>query len=348
MAEANSYFQGYDYSRTNNPNRGAFERAVAAIESADHCVAFGSGCAAINACINLLKPGMTLTCISDVYGGTQRLLDGVAHPLMGVKVRYIDFSTIDDKTFEGTDMIWLESPTNPTLTVTDISLVSSLKHSAILVVDNTFSTPINQNPLLLGCDVVVHSVTKYLNGHSDVLMGVAVTSNNDLYAKLRFHQNAVGAVPSPFDCYLALRGLKTLHVRMAAIESNSMVIAKFLESSEFVEKVIYPGLESHPQHLLAKKQMRGFSGIVSFYISGDINASKRFMEALTVFVCGESFGAVESLAECPSLMTHQGVPEDRRRELGISDQLIRLSIGLESVRDLIQDLEGALKKSQEV
>jgi cystathionine gamma-lyase len=290
----------------------------------------------------LLKPGDTLTCISDVYGGTQRLFNGIAHPLMQIKVNFIDFTTVDETTFKDSAMIWLETPTNPTLTVTDIRKISQLKHSAILCVDNTFATPYFQNPLLLGADVVVHSVTKYLNGHSDVVMGVVCTSVDAIHVKLRYHQNAAGAVPSPFDCYLALRGLKTLHVRMAACESNTLEIAHFLSSRSTVTSVIYPGLTTHPQHDLAKEQMSGFGGIISFYLKGDLNSTTVFLETLKIVTTAESLGAVESLAECPAIMTHHNVAPERRAELGISDTLVRLSVGLEGVEDLIEDLGRGL------
>ena len=317
-------------------------------------VAFSSGSAATSAVVHLLSPGDRILSIDDVYGGTQRYFRRIVNPRMGIDVDFVDFGNDDavksmiSSDGEGgggaTKLLWLETPTNPTLRVTDIRKVSTLARriGALLAVDNTFCSPYFQNPLEHGADIVVHSVTKYINGHSDVVMGVACTNDDEVYKQLRFAQNGVGAVPSPFDCYLAHRGLKTLHLRMEASARNANAIALFLELHEGATRVVYPGLKSHPQHDIASRQQHGYGAMITFYCVGGREQSDIVLRNLRVFALAESLGAVESLAECPSLMTHASVPDDQRALLGIDDTLIRLSVGIESCSDLIADLDCAL------
>jgi len=350
--DPNSFGMGFEYSRTGNPTRGVFERAVAAAEKAKYCVAFSSGSAATSAVVHLLSPGEQILSIDDVYGGTQRYFRKVVHPRMGIEIDFVDFNNNEAvlsklvAAGDKTKLIWLETPTNPTLKVTDIEKVSTITKrfnpNALLAVDNTFCSPYFQNPLEHGADIVVHSVTKYINGHSDVVMGVVCTNSEDIYTQLRFTQNGVGAVPSPFDCYLAHRGLKTLHLRMEAAARNANAIAMFLEGHKGVTKVVYPGLKSHPQHDIATRQQHGYGAMVTFYCIGEREQSAIVLQNLRVFALAESLGAVESLAECPSLMTHASVPDEQRELLGIDDTLIRLSVGVESCADLIADLDHAL------
>lgn len=352
--DPNSFGIGYEYSRTGNPTRGAFERAMAAAEKAKHCVAFSSGSAATAAVVHILNHGETIVCIDDVYGGTQRYFRRIVNPSMNIQIKFLDLQ--DENNVKSVievpevKLMWIETPTNPTLKISDISSLSKLAHdnNCLLAVDNTFCSPYFQSPLDLGADLVVHSVTKYINGHSDVVMGVVCTNDDELYQKLRFIQNGIGAVPSPFDCFLAHRGLKTLHVRMEASARNAMAIALFLERHSGVTRVLYPGLPSHPQHELAKRQQHGFGAMITFYCAGQRRNSSIFLQNLKVFALAESLGAVESLAECPSLMTHASVPDDQRKLLGIDDTLIRLSVGIESCQDLINDLDYALKAAQDV
>lgn len=353
--DPNSFGMGYEYSRTGNPTRGVFERAVAAAEKAEYCVAFSSGSAATSAVIHLLSPGERVLSIDDVYGGTQRYFRRIVNPRMGIEVDFVDFSdnqAVLSKILsaEGkTKLLWLETPTNPTLKVTDIEKVSVMAKqfnaNTLLAVDNTFCSPYFQNPLEHGADIVVHSVTKYINGHSDVVMGVVCTNDEEIYKQLRFTQNGIGAVPSPFDCYLAHRGLKTLHLRMEAAARNANAIALFLEDHKAVTKVLYPGLKSHPQHDIATHQQNGYGAMITFYCVGGRKESAIVLKNLRVFALAESLGAVESLAECPSLMTHASVPDEQRALLGIDDTLIRLSVGVESCSDLIADLDNALNAS---
>ena len=342
--DPNSFGMGYEYSRTGNPTRGAFERALASAENARYCVAFASGSAATSAVIHLLRHGDHVLCVDDVYGGTQRYFRKIVNPVMGIDIDFVDFQKDGVPLKDNTKLIWLETPTNPTLKITDIRMVADAaeKADSILAVDNTFCSPYFQNPLDFGADLVVHSVTKYIGGHSDVVMGVVCCNRDDLYQKLRFIQNGIGAVPSPFDCFLAHRGLKTLHVRMEAAARNAMAISMFLNTHPGVIKVVYPGLESHPEHELAKRQQHGFGAMITFYCVGGREQSKVLLQNLSIFALAESLGAVESLAECPSLMTHASVPDDQRTLLGIKDTLIRLSVGIEACRDLINDLDQAL------
>jgi cystathionine gamma-lyase len=338
---------GYDYSRSGNPTRAAFEACVAALENGTYGLAFSSGLGATTTITNMLKSGDHIISSDDVYGGTNRYFSRVALPSNGITTSLIDINKegeIEKHITPKTRMIWMETPTNPTLKISDIKATSVIakKHGLLLVVDNTFMSPYFQKPLELGADIVVHSVTKYLNGHSDVVMGILVTNQQDLFTRLKFLQNAIGAVPAPFDCYMAMRGLKTLHIRMREHAKNAAVVAEFLEKHPAVEKVIYPGLKSHPQHELAKTQMSGFGGMITFFMKGGLKESRLFLEKLKLFALAESLGAVECLAEHPAIMTHASVPADQRAKLGISDTMCRLSVGIEDIEDILQDLRQAL------
>jgi len=341
---------GYDYSRSGNPTRNALEANVAALEGAKYGLAFSSGLACTTTITHMLRSGDHIVCMDDVYGGTRRYFTRIAQRT-GFTFTYCDLSQaslLEAAITPSTKLVWLETPTNPLLKITDIAAVAAItkKHNIVLVVDNTFMSPYFQNPLALGADIVVHSITKYINGHSDVVMGFLATNRTDLFEDLKFLQNGIGAVPSAFDCFLALRGTKTLHVRMREHERSATKVAQHLSSHPLVVKVIYPGLPSHPQHELAKKQMKGFGGMVSFYLKGGISESRRFLENIKIFALAESLGGVESLIELPSVMTHASVPQEERDKLGISDSLIRLSVGIEEVEDLIKDLDQALSASQ--
>lgn len=353
--DLNSFGKGYEYQRTGNPTRGAFERAIALCEKGTYGIAFSSGSAATASIIQTLRTGSHVLSIDDVYGGTQRQFRKIMNPNCGIEFDFTDMGQMEilsDKIKNNTKLLWIETPTNPTLKITDINMISNHvkntlnRKDIVIAVDNTFATPYFQNPLELGADLVVHSVTKYIGGHSDVVMGCVVCNNEELYEKIKFVQNSVGAVPSPFDCYMALRGLKTLHVRMARSQENSIKIANFLETNKNVEKCIYPGLNSHPEHLICKNQMKGSASMITFFVKGGLKESRNFLENLKIFILAESLGAVESLAECPAVMTHASVPEKEREKLGIRDNLIRLSIGIENCGDLISDLSSALEKSQ--
>jgi len=350
VSDPNSLSRGYEYSRTGNPTRGAFERALAAVEKGKWGIAFASGLAATATIMHTLKTGDHVVCIDDVYGGTQRMFRQIVSPGSGVDFTFVDMSSPADVVAAltpATKIIWIESPTNPTLKVTDIRAVVDAVHASgrqdvWVVVDNTFMSPYLQNPLKLGATIVLHSVTKYIGGHSDVVMGALVVNDDEIFKNLKYLQNAVGAVPSPFDCYLAIRGLKTLHVRMDAAQNNAATIASFLEAHKGVERVVYPGLASHPQHAIAKKQASGFGAMITFYVKGGLEETRRFLGALQLFTLAESLGAVESLAECPAVMTHASVPAEVRKQLGISDNLVRLSVGIEHIDDLLEDLTRAL------
>ncbi len=338
--------RGYEYSRTDNPTRTAYQQCVAALEGADHALAFSSGLAAIDGVLHLLKSGDHVVACDDVYGGTFRIFDKV-YRQMGIDFTFADLSDLNkaEAAFRpNTRLLWMESPTNPMLKILDIAALSQIskKRNALSVVDNTFASSYFQKPLALGADLVVHSVTKYMNGHSDVVGGIAVMHDPELYAKLKFIQNAVGAIPGPMDCFLVMRGLKTLHVRMERHEQNALEIARTLEKHPKVEKVIYPGLESHPQHALARKQMSGFGGMITFFLKGGLNEARAFLGKLRLFTLAESLGGVESLIEHPAVMTHASLPPDAREQLGIHDNLIRMSVGIEDVQDLKNDLEQAL------
>ncbi|MEK6704874.1 MAG: cystathionine gamma-synthase [Bdellovibrionota bacterium] len=341
---------GYEYSRTDNPTRTAYQKCIAALEKGKHALAFSSGLAAIDAVLHTLKTGDHVICCDDVYGGTYRIFDKV-YKQHGIEFSFVDLSnpisnlkTAEAAIRKNTRLLWLESPTNPMLKVLDINALSGMahKHGILSVVDNTFASPYFQQPLDLGADIVVHSVTKYINGHSDVVGGVIITNNDKLYEELKFIQNAVGAVPAPFDCFLVMRGLKTLHVRMERHAANAIEIARYLSGHPKVERVIYPGLENHPQHATAKKQMKGYGGMITFFIKGGLGEAQSFLEKVKLFTLAESLGGVESLIEHPAIMTHASVPAETRKSLGIHDNLIRISVGIEDVRDLIADLSKAL------
>ncbi|GMS84110.1 hypothetical protein PENTCL1PPCAC_6285 [Pristionchus entomophagus] len=342
--------KAHDYSRAGNPTRDVLQANLAALEDAKHCFTFGSGLAASSAIVNRLKTGDHVICSDDVYGGTQRFLRKVSIPHHGLEASFVDLTKKEEyeKAFKpNTKMLWLESPSNPLLKVVDIQAVVSAARKAnpdiVVVVDNTFMSPYFQRPLSLGADVVVHSITKYINGHSDVVMGCVMTDREDIKDHLFFQQLAVGAVPSPFDCFLVNRGIKTLHLRMKAHYENALAVAQYLEKNERVDKVLYPALPSHPHHEVHKKQTKGMSGMISFYLKGGLEESQKFFKAIKVFTLAESLGGYESLAELPSVMTHASVPEEDRAKLGITDNLIRLSVGIEDKEDLIADLENALK-----
>ena len=338
--------QGYEYARTSNPTRKAYEECIAALENGKFGTAFSSGMAAINNCMYLLKAGDEVIVGDDVYGGTFRFFAQVMDGF-DIKAKYVDttdLAAVEAAFTSKTKMLWVETPTNPLLKLSDLSALSKIAkaNKAYMVVDNTFMSPYFQKPLDLGADIVVHSATKYLGGHSDVIGGVLITNDVEIDKRMRFCQKSVGAVPGPFDCFLSLRGLKTLALRMREHEKNALAIAQWLETHEWVEKVNYPGLPSHPHHELAKKQMTGFGGMVSFVVKGGIESSRYVLENTKIFLLAESLGGVESLIELPAVMTHASIPKERREEIGLSDGLIRLSVGIESLEDLKQDLATAL------
>ncbi len=336
--------RGFEYSRTHNPTRFALEANIAALEGADYGLAFASGMAATDAVLRLLSAGDHVVATDDLYGGTFRLFDKVLRR-QGLQFSYVNPSDgpagVEAAVTSETKLIWVETPTNPTLKICDIAGVAEVarRAGALLAVDNTFMTPIYQRPLELGADISVHSTTKYLNGHSDVVGGALATSRADLHEQLAFLQNAAGAVASAFDSFLVLRGIKTLPLRMQRHEENARELAEWLETQPQVERVIYPGLPSHPAHELAKSQQRGFGGMLSFEIRGGIDAARAFLGACELFACAESLGGVESLIEHPAIMTHASVPADRRRQLGIGDGFLRVSVGVEDLVDLRADLE---------
>ena len=342
--------QGYEYSRTGNPTRAAYERSIADLEGGTHGFAYASGMAATDAVLTLLDSGNHVLAMDDLYGGTRRLFERVRRDASNLRFSFADLAddAVADRAIDsGVQMIWVETPTNPMLKLVDLAKLAELAHrsGAIAVADNTFASPFLQRPLELGFDIVVHSATKYLNGHSDMVGGVAVTRDAGLAQQLAFLQNAVGGVQGPFDSFLAHRGLKTLALRMERHVANAMTIAAWLEGRPEIEQVIYPGLPSHPQHALARRQMpQGSGGIVTAVLRGDLETSRRMLASCEVFTLAESLGGVESLIEHPALMTHASVPPEVRTELGISDGLIRLSIGIEHVSDLIADLEQALSE----
>jgi cystathionine beta-lyase len=335
--------KGYDYSRAGNPTRSALEKCLAELEGGRHAIAFGSGCAATTAVLLMLQSGDHVLVGDDVYGGTFRIFDKVLKPF-GVEASYLDMTDpgrVAAAIQANTRLVWLETPSNPMLKVFDIAAVAALARArgVPVAVDNTFATPVLQRPLELGAAMVVHSTTKYLNGHSDVVGGAVVTNDEALAERLHFLQKAVGGVPSPFDCYLVLRGLKTLVVRIDRHVESARAIAEWLAAHPRVTRVHYPGLKSHPQHDLAARQMKGPGGMISFELAGGLPQAAAFLRALRVFACAESLGGVESLAEHPAIMTHASLPAQLRRAVGIGDGLIRLSVGLEDSRDLVADLE---------
>jgi len=336
---------GYEYTRTGNPTRNALEKRLAAIEYANYGIAFSSGLAAESTLLlSLLKSGDEIVASDDLYGGTRRIFDRV---MKNFGIRYKTFNLadhVDRRIFKGKKMVWIETPSNPLMKIIDIKEIAEYAHEndCILVVDNTFASPYFQNPLKLGADIVVHSTTKYINGHSDSLGGAIVLDDKEMYEKIKFNQNAIGAVLSPFDSFLTLRGIKTLALRMEKHQANAMEIARYLESKREVEQVFYPGLESFQYHETAKRQMRGFGGMLSFKVKRNVST---FLKNLKYFSLAESLGGVESLVELPFFMTHASIPEKERRKLGITENLVRMSVGIEDISDLIEDIENALRAS---
>lgn len=352
VQESPGVHKGWEYSRTHNPTRRAYESCLANLEGGKHGFAFASGCAATTTIMHLLKAGDHVIAGDDMYGGTFRLFDKVFRH-SGIEFSYVDLTNPDNfgKAMKAnTRMVWMETPTNPTLKLVDIRRISAdAKAKKILsVVDNTFMSPYFQRPLELGADLVVHSATKYIGGHSDVVGGVVATSDEDLAERLAFLSNSLGGVASPFDSFMCLRSLKTLPLRMRAHEGNAREIADYLEGHPMVAKTIYPGLKSHPQHALAREQMTGFGGMITFHIKGGIATARRFLESVKVFALAESLGGVESLIEHPAIMTHASVPAETRRALAIDDSLIRLSVGIEDLADLKADLDGAFEAAKGV
>jgi cystathionine gamma-lyase len=346
--ESPGVHKGYEYSRTQNPTRMAWERCIADLESGTRGFAFASGMATTATLLELIDSGSHVLAMDDLYGGTFRLFERVRRRSAGLDFTFADLSdpaAAERAVTPKTRMIWLETPTNPMLRLADIAAIAQFARGRgiLLVVDNTFATPWIQRPLELGADIVMHSATKFLNGHSDMVGGIAVVRDEALAEKIAFLQNAIGAVSGPFDSFLALRGLKTLPLRMRQSSESALAIAAWLERHPRVEKVLYPGLPSHPQHSLARRQMAaGGSGIVTFFIKGGLAESRRFLERLRLFTLAESLGGVESLVDHPAIMTHASVPPEMRAKLGITDTLVRLSIGIEETADLLADLEQAL------
>jgi cystathionine gamma-lyase len=340
--------QGFEYSRTHNPTRFAYERCVAALEGGSRGFAFASGMAATSTVLELLDSGNHVIAMDDIYGGSYRLFERVRRRSAGLDFSFVDLT--DLAAFEAsirqeTRLVWVETPTNPMLKIVDIQAVCEIarKSGLRVVVDNTFASPILQRPLDLGADIVMHSATKYLNGHSDMVGGIVVVGDDqELAEQMAFLQNSIGAVQGPFDSFLALRGLKTLHLRMKAHCENAQALAEWLETHPAIEKVVYPGLKSHPQHELAKRQMSGFGGMISIYVKGGEAAARRMVERCELFTIAESLGGVESLINHPAIMTHASVPAERRAALGITDNLVRLSVGVEDLSDLCSELKIAL------
>jgi cystathionine gamma-lyase len=339
--------QGFEYSRSQNPTRFAYERCVADLEQGSRGFAFASGLAAMATILDLLNTGDHVIASDDLYGGTFRLFERVRSRSAGLEFSFVDMcepESLSRALRSNTRMVWVETPSNPLLKIVDLKAVATLakQHDLLAVADNTFASPYLQRPLESGFDIVVHSATKYLNGHSDVVGGVIVVSDPDLGERLGFLQNAVGAIASPFDSFLVLRGLKTLHLRMERHCTNAQALAEWLTHHPSVERVMYPGLKSHPQHALARRQMAAFGGMVSIVLKGDLSYSRRMLERCRIFALAESLGGVESLIEHPAIMTHSSLPDEQRHAAGISDSLIRLSVGVEELDDLREDLEQAL------
>lgn len=341
--------KGYEYSRSGNPTRTAFEKCLASLENGKYGLAFASGLAAEHATLMLLKPGDHIIASKDLYGGTYRLFEKVFRDL-NIHVTYTggtDPNEIEEAIIPQTRMVWVESPSNPLLNILDIERMSAIcrKHKLFHVVDNTFASPYFQNPLDLGADIIIHSTTKYIGGHSDMVGGALIVNNEEYHTRLKFLQNAMGGVPGPFDCWLALRGLKTLALRMEKHQENAFAIANYLAENKNVIDVYYPGLPTHKNYDIASKQMTGFGGMVTFRLKGDINTTKTFLESLDLFSLAESLGGVESLANFPSQMTHGSIPKEIKEKNGITDNLIRLSAGIEDKDDLVNDLKNAFSKT---
>jgi cystathionine beta-lyase/cystathionine gamma-synthase len=347
VQESPGKHKGYEYSRTHNPTRTALQNALAALENGKHGICYASGLAATDAVMKLFRPGDEIIATNDIYGGSYRIMKRIFEPF-GLVFHFVDMndiSNIEKLLSEKTKMVWIETPTNPLLKIIDIESITRLcrKKGIYSAVDNTFASPYLQNPLDMGADIVMHSVTKYLGGHSDTVMGALIVNDDELARQLAFIQNASGAVPGPQDCFLVLRGIKTLHIRMQRHCENAIAVAQWLESHPKVARVYYPGLASHSGYDLAKKQMRGFGGMLSFELKGDIyQEAIHVMESLQVFSLGESLGGVESLCTHPASMTHASIPREEREKTGLKDTLIRLSVGIEDVEDLIADLEQAI------
>jgi cystathionine gamma-lyase len=338
--------KGFEYGRTHNLTRAALEKNIAILEKGKYGIAFASGLAAAHALLSLVKAGDHLIVSRNVYGGTYRLFELIMKDY-GLNFSWVDstdLKNIENAIQQNTKIVFVETPTNPMLDLTDLAGVAEIckKNNLISIVDNTFMSPYFQNPLMFGCDIVFHSSTKYLNGHSDVIGGIVVTNNEKIYERLKYVQNAAGGIPSPFDCWLVLRSTKTLAVRMERHEKNAMAIAKYLNDLKIVNKVYYPGLPSHPQHELAKKQMRGYGGMISVDF-GNIETAKKLLNKVKIFTLGESLGGVESLISHPASMTHASVPLEERNRMGLTDSLVRFSIGIEDVEDLVDDISNALK-----
>lgn len=350
VQESPGKHKGFEYSRTHNPTRLAYERCIASLESGSHGLAFASGMAAIATILEMLSPGDHVVACDDLYGGTYRLFENVRKRSAGIEFSLVDFSdlsAVEKAIRPNTKLIWVETPTNPMLKLIDLVGVANIakRHNLISVADNTFATPILQRPLELGIDMVMHSATKYLNGHSDMVGGIVVVNDKkELIEKMFYLQNAVGAVSGPFDSFLALRGLKTLAIRMDRHCANALELANWLESHPKVQRVYYPGLESHPQHELAKKQMRQFGGMISVVLKANLYQTVKFLETCQLFTLAESLGGVESLIEHPAIMTHASIPKEKRELLGIQDSFIRLSVGIENIEDLKKDLENAFQQ----
>ncbi len=338
--------QGYEYSRSHNPTRSRLEENLASLENAKYAVVTSSGVSAISLIMHLLKSKSSILCGNDVYGGTYRLFTTVFNEFHHFTfINTTDLKQVEESLKTKPTAIWIESPTNPLLKISDLKKIAELakKYKVLTIVDNTFISPIFQRPLELGIDIVIHSMTKYLNGHSDVIGGCIMTNKKAVYQKLWTLHNSLGPSQSPFDSWLVLRGIKTLAIRMKAHEENAQKIASFLEKHEKVERVLYPGLKSHPQHTLAKQQMDGFGGMITFFIKGGLVESRKFLERVKLFRLAESLGGVESLIEHPALMTHHSIPKKTRESIGLSDNLIRVSVGIEDAHDLMSDLNQALK-----
>jgi cystathionine beta-lyase/cystathionine gamma-synthase len=338
--------KGYEYSRVANPTRAALDACLASLEEGKYGLTFSSGLAAEHSILTLLRPGDNVIVPEDMYGGTYRLIKEIFEPY-SITFTFTDFADIEKikKSFlPSTKMVWIETPTNPTLKIFDIGAISELSHkkNAIVVVDNTFLSPFFQKPLLLGADIVVHSTTKYINGHSDIIGGAVILNSSELFKRIQLVQKSIGAVPSPFDSWLTLRGVKTLAIRMKQHELNAFQVARFLKNQPNVLEVFFPGLETHPGYEIAKKQMTGFGGVVSFKLKGGLQECNTFFKKLKIFQLADSLGGIESLANYSALMTHDYFPMELREKIGVTDNLIRLSVGIENIEDLIQDLKNAL------
>jgi cystathionine beta-lyase len=353
VQEAPGVNKGYDYARSGNPTRATLEQLIAGLEKGSTGIAFGSGLAAIDAIVKLLQSGDEILAVDDIYGGAFRLFTNV-YEKFGIKVNYVDTTDVANLVnaiTPNTKLIWLETPTNPTLKISDIAAIAKLAKAnrCLLCVDNTFASPVLQQPLALGADIVIHSATKYLGGHSDLIAGLVVTKEKELGEKIKYIQNACGAILAPFDSWLVIRGIETLHLRVKQHCASAQIVAEFLEQHPAVAKVFYPGLPSHPNHAIAKKQAKGFGGIVSFTLKEDTEeAAVAFVTSTQLFKLAESLGGIKSLVSHPANMTHKSIPAAKRRAAGVSDSLVRLSIGLEEAEDLVNDLSLALEKTSQV